>query len=297
MEFLWSDPDNINYAEKEIWDALKLALIGDEGVCYHRYPIFSADRSRREPDILFLHREWGLYIIECKGFKIENIESIDGSVWKMKNWHSNQETPYTQAEDQMWAVMGKFKNESGLRRKRECVIQGHTFVGLPFIRRAEWLEKGLDLSPASPNTLIFADDLEAEALRKRLQAVPAEEAQQPITEEQWKLSIGVLQGAPALRREARPQTNGVSSKASMLRQVEQQIETMDREQMKVALQIPSGPQRILGAIWIWKDGCSVYESCFDAFAVSKLGHCLYLLHTQPIRHDQGAYYAFLPLLG
>jgi superfamily I DNA and RNA helicase len=246
MEFLWSDPSNTNYAEKEIWNALKLALINDEGICYHRYPVFSADRSRREPDILILHREWGMYIIECKGFKIENIESIDGSVWKMKNWHSDQETPYTQAEDQMWAVMGKFKNESGLRRKRECVIQGHTFIGLPFIRRAEWMEKSLGLSPASPNTLIFADDLEPEALRKRLQAVPAEETQQPMTEEQWRLSVGVLQGAPALRREARPQANGLSSKASMLRQVEQQIETIDREQMKVALQVPSGPQRIRG---------------------------------------------------
>ncbi len=248
MEFVWSDPENPNYAEKEVWDALKLALINDEGICYHRYPIFSADRSRREPDILILHREWGLYIVECKGFRIENVESSEGPVWKTKKWHSNQETPYTQAEDQMWAVMGKFKNESGLRRKRECVIQGHTFVGLPFIRRAEWTEKGLDISPASPGTLIFADDLEPKALRKRLQAVPAEEVQQPIAEEQWKLSVGVLQGAPALRRETRPQKNGrdLNSKASMLEQVEQQIETIDREQMRVAQQVPSGPQRIRG---------------------------------------------------
>jgi len=246
MEFVWSDPSKTNYAEKELWNALKLALINDEGICYHRYPIFSADRSRREPDILILHRKWGLYIIECKGFKIDNLESINGPVWKMRNWHSDQETPFTQAEDQMWAVIGKFKNESGLRRRRECIIQGHTFVALPFIRKAEWSERGLDRSPASPNTLIFADDLEPEALSKRLQAIPAEEVQQPITEEQWKLSIGVLQGAPALRREARPQAANLSSKASMLRQVEQQIETMDREQMKVALQVPSGPQRIRG---------------------------------------------------
>ena len=73
-----------NFAEKEIWKALKLALIEDDGICYHRYPVFSADRSRREPDILILHREWGLYIIECKGCKIGNIEEINGPVWKMK---------------------------------------------------------------------------------------------------------------------------------------------------------------------------------------------------------------------
>lgn len=246
MDFIWSDPGNINYAEKEIWNALKLALINDEGICYHRYPIFSADRSRREPDILILHRHWGLYVIECKGCKIENIDGIDGPVWRMKDWHSTQETPYTQAEDQMWAVMSKFKNESHLRRKREAVIQGHTFIGLPFIRRAEWTHKSLNLSPASPDTVIFADDMEPGALRDRLQAVPAEEVQQPITEDQWQLAMGILQGVPVLRREARGEAHDLNSKASMLRQVEQQIEMMDREQMKVALQIPSGPQRIRG---------------------------------------------------
>ncbi len=57
MEFVWSESGDPNYAEKETWKALKVALAEDEGICYHRYPIFSADRSRREPDILILHRK------------------------------------------------------------------------------------------------------------------------------------------------------------------------------------------------------------------------------------------------
>jgi hypothetical protein len=88
MEFIWSESGDKNYAEVETWKALKLALASDEGICYHRYPVFSADRSRREPDILILHRQWGLYIIECKGCRIENIDEIRGQVWKMRDWHS-----------------------------------------------------------------------------------------------------------------------------------------------------------------------------------------------------------------
>lgn len=246
MEFVWSDSGDTNYGETETWKALKIALATDDGICYYRYPIFSADRSRREPDILILHREWGLYVIECKGCKIDNVERINGPVWQMKDWHSSQETPYTQAEDQLWAILGKFRNESGLRKGRHDVIQGHVFIALPFITKREWREKGLDLSPASPQTIIFADDLDPTSLRMRLQQVPAEEKQELITDEQWRLAIAVLQGAPVLRREPRPEPSKSSTKAFMLRQVEQQMLSIDREQHKVAVQIPSGPQRIRG---------------------------------------------------
>ena len=66
MEFIWSgtkEEQKGAYAEMEIWKALKALFINDEGICYHRYPVFSVDRSRREPDILMLHRDLGLYVI------------------------------------------------------------------------------------------------------------------------------------------------------------------------------------------------------------------------------------------
>ncbi|MGD0451189.1 MAG: hypothetical protein ABSA79_09080 [Candidatus Bathyarchaeia archaeon] len=88
--------------------------------------------------------------------------------------------------------------------------------------------------------------MEPNMLRNRLQAVPAEELQEDITDEQWQLALGVLQGVPVLRRELRAEPTVSNSKAAMLRQVEQQLQMMDREQMKVGIQIPNGPQRIRG---------------------------------------------------
>jgi superfamily I DNA and RNA helicase len=246
MEFVWSDAGDNNAAERLIWTSLKKALVSDEGVCYHRYPIFSSDRSRREPDILMLHRQMGLYVIETKGCRIHNIERINGQVWVMKDWHSSQETPYAQAEDQMFSVLNKFKNESRLRKGRHDLIQGHVFIGLPLISKSEWREKGLHLSPASPLTIIFADDLEPNALRARLQNVPAEEKQETLTNDQWELALSVLQGAPTLRRELRPEPKKSNSKAALLREVEAQMMALDKEQEKVAIQIPIGPQRIRG---------------------------------------------------
>jgi superfamily I DNA and RNA helicase len=83
-------------------------------------------------------------------------------------------------------------------------------------------------------------------LRKKLQSVPAEERQEALTDEQWQLAVGVLQGAPTLRREIRLEATKPDSKSSMLKQVEEQMQSLDREQHKVAIQIPNGPQRIRG---------------------------------------------------
>jgi superfamily I DNA and RNA helicase len=246
MEFTWTDSDQTTYAERIIWNALKSAFITDEGLCYYRYPIFSADRSRREPDFLILHREWGLYVIVCKAFNIDNIEHIDGPLWLMRNWEASSESPYIQAEDQMLIVANKFTSESELRRGRSHVIEGHTFIALPSITRAEWRERHFDESLASPSTIIFADDLEPEALRTCLQRVPEQEKQGHITDRQWTLAISILRGSPVLRREPRPEARQPNTKAALLRQVEQQMHLIDSEQHRVAVQIPDGPQRIRG---------------------------------------------------
>jgi len=245
MDFIWSDSGDTSVAEEEIWKYLRVTLVEDEGICYHRFPIFSADRSRREPDILILHRQWGLYVINCKGYKIENVDGMKGSDWEMKDWQPTKESPVAQAEDQMWAVLGKFKSENTLRKDRKDVVQGHIFIGLPYITRAQWQEKGLG-STSTSFKIIFADDLEPDALRAKLQEIPAEEKQEPLTEEQWILALAVLQGGPVLRRQPRPEGSNPNSKASMLREVELQMLSIDRQQSKVAIQIPSGPQRIRG---------------------------------------------------
>ena len=246
MDFIWPTSNQTTYAEKLVWEALKSTLGNDEGICYFRYPIFSADRSRREPDFLILHKQLGLYVIECKGCYIGNIEKIDGPLWLMKDWHSSVENPYMEAEDQMYPIINKFMTESTLRKGRYPVIQGHSFIALPFISKAEWVEKGLNISLAAPNTIIFADDLKPNELKKCLQTVPAEEKQGAITNAQWEMALGVLQGSPVLRRDPRPEAKKLNSKAAMLREVEQQMQILDRDQHKVAVQIPPGPQRIRG---------------------------------------------------
>jgi superfamily I DNA and RNA helicase len=249
MLFNWSESGTSQIDEKEIWKYLKFALAEDDGICYHRFPILSVDRSRHEPDILILHRQLGLYIINCIGCKIENIEKIEDngkSIWKMINWGTAEETLIEEAEDQMWTILGKFRVESKLRKSRKDCIQGHIFIGLPFITSSEWKEKGFDTLVDYTKNIIFSDNLEPNTLKARLNEIPDEEKQESLTDEQWMLALGVLQGAPVLRRELRPAKYTINSKASMLREVEQQMLSIDKEQSLVAVQVPNGPQRIRG---------------------------------------------------
>lgn len=245
MEFVWSDSGDTSIAEEEIWKYLQVALSTDDGICYHRFPIFSTDRSRREPDIFMVHRQWGIYVIDCKGYKIDNIQRIDGETWNLTNWKSTKEEPVSDAEDKMYAVLGKFKTDSRLRQGRKDLIQGHIFIGLPNITKSQWRERGLGSSIAQFN-IIFSDDLEQDALKAKLQDIPDEEKQGPITDEQWGLVLSILQGGPVLRRQLRPEASNPNSKAAMLREVEQQMLSIDRDQSKLAIQIPDGPQRIRG---------------------------------------------------
>jgi len=246
MQFIWSDAEDENYIDRELWKYLKLALSDDDGLSYHRYPILSTDRSQREPDFLILHRDWGLFVINCIGCEIDNIREINDLVWEMEDWHSSQVNPLAQAEDQMWAVLGKFRKERSLRENRQDVIQGHIFIALPFVSRSEFREKGLDGATSSSATFLFADDFDPIKLRNRLQEYPSEEKQDPLTDEQWGIAKGILQGTSVLKREPRPESKSDTSKSALLRKVEQQMLSLDREQHSLAIQIPPGPQRIRG---------------------------------------------------
>ena len=105
MDFHPIEAFDNNDAQKQVWEWLKDAFKDDEGEAYYRFPIFTkTGKLSREPDVLMLHRDLGLWVIECKSFRIGNIAAIQGHEWQMQNWHSDIETPVAQAENQMFAI-------------------------------------------------------------------------------------------------------------------------------------------------------------------------------------------------
>ena len=145
-------PLNPNTAEKKLWECLKKTFQHDPCVAYFRYPIFKRTGNlSREPDVIFMHREWGLWVLECKGCSIANVESVEGHQWKMSSWHREEESPMLQAQDGMYAIDAKLTE----RRETRGLVSSHYRVVLPFVKAQEWKDKGFSDLPCTHGVVLL----------------------------------------------------------------------------------------------------------------------------------------------
>jgi DNA helicase-2/ATP-dependent DNA helicase PcrA len=168
--------------EIEVWNTLKKTFQKDEAFAIHHYPMFfNAGATSREIDILFLHQQLGLFVIEVKGVPIEKIDKIQGHLWYFKNFRSESEAPYHQAKQQMYMLVNDL-NKNLLMGKR---LNQFTVIALPMVNEAEWCEKGFNQQLSVP-TPIFKDDLQSpEAFRKKIESFTQDVKDRPLSEQDW----------------------------------------------------------------------------------------------------------------
>lgn len=242
MEFLPTVSLQTTTGEMVVWSALREALRPDEGFAFLRYPIFPTSEAwRYEPDILLLHRQLGLVIIEVKDCRAEQVEALEGQVWRMRDWRSPTETPYEQAQNQMWAMLKRFRPDLGDR------LRGTALVALPNVPEAEWRERGFDKLPCNPG-ILHQDQLTPARLRKRLYALTRGDTRPLLNDEEWRLACEVMGLRPVLAqmREPRPALDDTAAAIAPIRASETAIPKLDLEQLRIGMEIPPGPQRIRG---------------------------------------------------
>ena len=191
MQFFPYEPFDNNRGQHKIWAWLKKAFKDEPGVAYYRYPVFTKNgQLNKEPDVLILHRDLGLWVFESKGCRIDNIESIQGHHWQMNNWYRENEAPVNQAEDGMFAI----KNILEKRRETRNLITSFNFlVALPFVSRKEWQSKGFDQLPCAQGVVLVYEDLVPGALREKL-VKNSRNPQKHLTEREWELVTNILGG-------------------------------------------------------------------------------------------------------
>ncbi|MCS7030798.1 MAG: hypothetical protein NZL92_04635 [Gloeomargarita sp. SKYG116] len=229
-----------NTAEQKFWERLKDAYKTESCVAYFRYPIFTgAGHLRKEPDVVWVHRELGLWVFECRGCRIHNIAQVIGHEWQMQDWYREVETPTLQAEDGMYAIRGKLEEH----RQTRGLLTYHYRVVLPFVSRQEWQSRGLAYLPV----VLFDEDLRRATLQEKLWVGAQEHPQRSLTEEQWQAIVAVLGGSlPQREPRAVPTGTSVDHPVRVIHYIESQLRFLDSEQQKVAFEIPDGPQRIRG---------------------------------------------------
>ncbi len=231
--------------EEKAWDAVKSAFAKRDCIGYWRYPIFSkTGEIRKEPDILLADRELGVITIEVKGITIDQIVAVNGHQWEFQNFYITHGSPYQQAENQLYALLGYCDREPAIRRK----VTGRAIVALPLITEEQWQEKGFDRLPSCP-PIIFKNQLGPTTLLKRIQQTTPVVCGEDLEDKDWELLLAVIGGAQVLRKpqsEVQAIARKGSTRSSIISILRQRLYELDLQQVHVGSEIPPGAQRIRG---------------------------------------------------
>lgn len=247
MEFIPTSIEDISSpgaeAEQEVMDRLNRAFGPEDiGVVYYRFPVRdkAGERFDKEPDFTVLHRDLGLIVIECKGYTIDQIESIEGQQWYLQNMSQQKSSPYSQAREQAFFIQRYFMGEERLRDDRgNSIVPINFFVALPNITKEEWSERGFDDLPSVRS--ILQDNLSPQSLRDTLFSIPGDS----LSDEEYEAARGALSGGEVISGKRLPAGKG-DTKGELYEQVEYGLNRLDRRQEEVGLQIPNGEQQIRG---------------------------------------------------
>jgi superfamily I DNA and RNA helicase len=243
MTFHPHEPFDQNNSQHKLWDWLKEAFKDDEGVAYYRFPVFKKTGNLlREPDILLLHRQYGLWVFEVKGCQIGNIQTIQGHEWQMNDWYEETSTPVMQAEDGMFAVKGKLEQ---CREIRDLVWTSFR-VALPDVKRSGWQSRGFDSLASSQGVVWVYEDLTPVALKQGISNA-AKDRQKVLSDAEWELVKALLGGSlPTTTPRSIPTGTPAINPLRVINAIDAQIKTLDETQQEVAFSIPNGPQRLRG---------------------------------------------------
>jgi superfamily I DNA and RNA helicase len=231
-------------AEQRVWDAVRRSFRHRTCLAYWRYPIFSqTGKTRKEPDILIADRQWGLFVIEVKAIAIDQILRIHGHQWQLQNFYTTHIDPYQQAENQLHAILQYCDAEPLLHSN----VTARVGVALPQIDREQWQQRGFDRLPSTP-PILFPDQLtQTETFLDAIATIPPLRHGNPLTDEQWRLLLSVLAGAP-IDRPSRPRILPQGkSRSRILTQARDHLHAVDIQHERIGKTIPPGPQRIRGS--------------------------------------------------
>lgn len=177
-------------AELAVFSQLKNTFQHEDAFGIHSYPLFYGKGDlHRELDILFGHRDMGIFTIEVKGIYIDDIEKIVGHIWYMRNgFYAKELTPFKQVIGQMYELKNGLNQKFMLGNKVTWI----PLVALPNITREQWVRRGFDELLHVP-TPIFKEDLRDEVtcrnkIRMYLEGRPA----QYISDVDWQRILKLL---------------------------------------------------------------------------------------------------------
>lgn len=239
MECIVSEVGEKNFALTETLEKLKRSLNKQEGFIFVKHPLFISS-GLESSSIYVVSRYFGSIIIDVLGINIDNIRDINGDKWQFGNWDLTEAEILEEGSEKIFVLQSRIVANRDLRKFSETDnrLSGKYMLYLPRISRSIWED---NFSELFKDRILFDKELEEyfdKSIKKNTVAIP---------DDIWNNFIRLLTGTHNLAKLVRKAENE-NTKAGILRKVESELQIMDFdiEQIKVAQQVPGGPQRIRG---------------------------------------------------
>lgn len=213
----------------------------DWAVGYYNYP-FTPARGEFEypPDIVMLHADIGLVVLNCRNFYIDDIESVSNEDWILSD---GTDRPIPEVQEQLAHV------QSLISSKRKLIeFQQYAdlipVLALPNVSEPEWSAAGF---PDLNATILFKEDLTHENFKSRL-LLASEGTDIPdsmFKHARKRINQGDILSAD---RDPIPEEQLTNTKQSLYRATAWgfDMHEQDKVQEQIGAHIPPGPQQIRG---------------------------------------------------
>lgn len=226
--------------KKSVLENIETALSDSFLQLYYEYPDLSQREDNDYLDILVLHPETGVVVIEIYNFSLDDIEQIQGPDWYIDGV-SKPIRPESVASDGKVAIRHQIEQRDELTDgERRSIVPCQSYIALPNITFEEW-----DGKYPSRNTesILFRDEInDRDKISEKLKVSQSID----LTEEQLRDVLGVLKFSNAISGGQLNTAATPTSKRELLERIDQRLKILTDKQLEIGLQSPDRPQQIRG---------------------------------------------------
>lgn len=224
--------------ELKVLESLESALAGDFLQIYYKYPD-TGDDENEDLDVVALHPNVGVVVLEILTIDIEQVEKIRGPDWYLEG-QSRPIRPTSVVSDGKVGVRHQFEKRNELTNDEDrSTVPFQNYVVLPNVHEKEWNEKFPDNDTKG---LLFADILEDRDTFGNLLVKEDTE----LTEEELRDSLGALKFSDSISGDQLNTAASPNTKRELLEHINQRLKILTDKQLRIGLQAPDAPQQIRG---------------------------------------------------
>jgi superfamily I DNA and RNA helicase len=252
-------------ATKTVWSWFEPLVRETEGLTYYRAPLVGA---AGEPiaDLTIFSDRYQPIVIKVADWTLDEITEGENDQWIItRNGQTfHIPSPFIEIDEFRHRLQEKLDRERRIRGS----FQVKGYVALPMVNAADFYVKF-----GGQQDLIWGND----DARSALKTISTH-----LSPDDFRLALSAVQGArPLNNRYAGPPPTIMVRISDAIHFLERNIAILDKEQIKVAHQVPPGPQRIRGLAGTGKTVLLAMKAA-NLHARHRDKHILYTFHTQSL---------------